>query len=150
MRKPRGGPPGLPQDYDLRESLCCSAEGCRKRVLPPSLRFFGRRVYLGPVFVVVSAMIGGISERRAAALRNLVGVSTRALARWRTWWRRDFPQSEAWRSRRARFVPPVDSSSLPGSLLERFGGAEEQECAMAALRFLIPATLPGGRFLMEL
>ena len=74
-RKPRGGPPELPPEYALRDSLCCSAEGCRKRVLPSSLRFFGRRVYLGPVFVLISAMINGISDRRAAVLRDLVGVS---------------------------------------------------------------------------
>ena len=147
VRKPRGGPPGLPPDYDLRESLCCSAEGCRKRVLPPSLRFFGRRVYLGPVFVLASAMIGGISERRTAALGELLGVSTRTLARWRSWWHRDFPQSDFWRLKRARFAPPVDGSCMPGSLLERFGEVGSRLCAMAALRFL--ASLTGSSCPME-
>ena len=139
-RKPRGGPLGLPPDYERRESLCCSAEGCRKRVLPPSLRFFGRRVYLGPVFVLVSAMIHGITEKRAAALRDLVGVSKRTLERWRRWWLYEFPQSGFWRAARARFASPLEPSSLPASLLQRFGQPGSCESAVAALKFLAPLT----------
>ena len=143
-RKPRGGPPGLPPEYDRRQSLCCSAEGCRKRVLPPSLRFFGRRVYLGPVFVLTSAMIHGISEKRAAALWDLVGVSKRTLERWRTWWRAVFPGSDFWRAARARFASPVDPCYLPASLLERFGQSGICDCAMEALKFLAPLTAGSG------
>jgi hypothetical protein len=139
-RKPRGAPLGLPPDYELRESLCCSREGCRKRLLPPSLRFFGRRVYLGPVFVLVSAMVHGITEKRAAALRDLVGVSRRTLERWRKWWRDAFAQSEFWRAARGRFAVPVAASLLPDSLVERFGAVGSGDCAMAALRFLKPLT----------
>lgn len=144
QRKPRGVPAGLPPDYERRESLCCSAEGCRKRVLPPSLRFFGRRVYLGPVFVLVSAMIGGITEKRAAALRELVGASVRTLSRWRRWWRDAFAHTVLWRAARARFLPPVDQGRLPASLLERFGEPGSPECALAALKFLSPVTAGSG------
>lgn len=143
-RKPRGSPPGLPAEYDRRESLCCSAEGCRKRVLPPSLRFFGRRVYLGPVFVLASAMIHGITEKRAAALRDLVGVSKRTLERWRIWWRDVLPQSGFWRAARGRFGSPVAPSYLPGSLLECFGQPGGGDCAIAALKFLAPLTAGSG------
>ncbi len=143
-RHPRGGPPDLPADYDLRDSLCCSAEGCRKRVLPPSLRFFGRRAYLGPVFVLVCAMIHGISDRRAATLRELVGVSKRTLARWRTWWQEVFPQSGFWQAARARFSPPVDPSCLPASLVQRFGHPGLSEGGLGALKFLAPLTAGSG------
>ena len=143
-RKPRGAPAGLPAEHERRESLCCSAEGCRKRVTPPSLRFFGRRVYLGPVFVLVSAMIHGISERRAAEFRDLVGVSVRTLRRWRTWWRQAFPNSGFWKTARARFGSPVDPFRLPASLLERFGQSGEVECALGALKFLAPLTAGSG------
>jgi hypothetical protein len=139
-RKPRGAPPDLPPEYDRRESFCCSAEGCRKRVRPPSLRFFGRRVYLGPAFLLASAMIHGITEKRAAALRDLLGVSKRTLERWRAWWREVFPQSGFWRSARGRFVPPVVLSSLPASLLERFGQNGDSNTAFMALKFLSPLT----------
>jgi len=52
VRKPRGVPWGLPEGFCIRESFCCSREGCRRRLTPPSLRFLGRRVYLGAVVVV--------------------------------------------------------------------------------------------------
>jgi hypothetical protein len=141
-RKPRGGPPGLSPGYERRESLCCSADGCRKRVLPQSLRYFGRRLYLGPVFVLISAMIHGITEKKAAALQDLVGVSRRTLERWRAWWRHTFPQSGFWRAARGRFATPADPSCLPASLLGRLGQDGSPECAIAALRFLAP--LSGG------
>jgi len=77
-RKPRGGPFGLPEGFCVRESFCCCREGCRRRVTPPSLRFLGRRVYLAAVVVLVSAMVQGITEKRAAAMQELVGVSRRS------------------------------------------------------------------------
>jgi hypothetical protein len=143
-RKPRGGPPDLPPDYDRRDSLCCAAHGCRKRVLPPSLRFFGRRVYLGPVFVLVSVMVHGITAKRAAALRALVGVSVRTLARWRVWWRQVFPQTRFWHAARARFAPPVAEPGLPASLVERFAQGGDADRAVAVLRFLAPVTARPG------
>ena len=49
-RKPRGGLIAQAGEASvLRFSLCCEKEGCRKRATPPSLRFLGRRVYLGAV-----------------------------------------------------------------------------------------------------
>jgi hypothetical protein len=47
MRKPRGGPPDLREAFEVRFSLCCGHEGCRRRVLPPSVRFWDRKVYCG-------------------------------------------------------------------------------------------------------
>ena len=137
-RKPRGAPAGLPAAYDRRESLCCCADGCRRRVLPPSLRFFGRRVYLGPVFVLVSAMISGITEKRAAELYELVGVTIRTLARWREWWRKTFPRTVFWQGSRARFMPPADEWLLPASLLECFRQPTESGLLLAVLKFLAP------------
>lgn len=45
-RKPRGAlvaPAG--EAFARRFSLCCARESCRKRAMPPSVRFLGRRVY---------------------------------------------------------------------------------------------------------
>src|SRR5271157_4368665 len=56
-RKPRGAliaPAG--EAFVRRFSLCCGREGCRKRATPPSLRFLGRRVYLGAVVLVASML----------------------------------------------------------------------------------------------
>jgi hypothetical protein len=143
-RKPRGGLPAeLRRQYCWRESLCCAREGCRKRTTPASLRFLGRRVYAGAVVVLVSAITGGVTERRAARMEALVGVSMRTLQRWRAWWVRTFPKTAFWKGTRALLMPPVDERHLPASLLERFGepwvdGLE------ACLRFLAPITTSGG------
>lgn len=122
-RKPRGGPPAeLSEEYSWRESLCCAREGCRRRTTPPSLRFLGRRVYLAAVVVLVSAMTGGVTFKRAAAMRELVGVSIRTLQRWRAWWLGTFPRTAFWRGAKARFTPSVDERRLPAAMLERFAG----------------------------
>ena len=46
-RKPRGGPGDLGREYECRLSFCCAVDGCRQRATPASVRFLGRRVYLG-------------------------------------------------------------------------------------------------------
>jgi hypothetical protein len=140
-RKPRGGVPlELREEYRWRESLCCEREGCRRRTTPESLRFLGRRVYLGVLVVLVSAMTGGVTERRAAAMRALVGVSVRALQRWRAWWLVTFPEEVFWREARGRLASPVDEARLPASLLERFPGEGAGDGLVACLRFLAPIT----------
>jgi hypothetical protein len=137
-RKPRGGPADLPDEYDRRESFCCAEEGCRRRITPPSLRFLGRRVYLGAVVVLVSAMVQGVTAKRAAAIRELVGVDRRTLGRWQEWWQESFPRTRLWKAVRARFVPPVEVSKLPASLLERFGEPTKPGPLLAVLRLLAP------------
>jgi len=83
-RKPRGGPAGLGAEHRRRFSLCCAADGCRKRETPGSLRFLGRKVFLGAMVVLISAMRSGLNPARMRRLKDLVGVSRRhgaALAR---------------------------------------------------------------------
>lgn len=135
-RKPRGGPFDL-EGYDWRCSFCCDREGCRRRVTPPSLRFLGRRVYLGAVVVLVTAMLHGVTGRRAAKLRELVGVDRRTLERWRSWWREAFSSTLLWRDAKARFMPPVTEAELPASLLERFSAGGRGQL-MSMLKLLLP------------
>lgn len=143
QRKPRGGPAGLGDDHDVRFSLCCAREGCRKRLTPPSLRFLGRKVYLGAVVVLVSAMGHGATPVRMRKLREHLGVSRRTVERWRRWWRETFAESAFWRTARTALVPPVAADLLPASLLERFeGGAEAR--LLGLLRFLGPITGGAG------
>lgn len=138
-RKPRGGPSDGPSGYDRRLSLCCAREGCRKRATPPSVRFLGRRVYLGAVVVLVSALQNGPTPKRLTQLRKLLGVSRRTVARWRRWWLEDFVQTRCWRSGRARVMPPVNETKLPGTLLERFAG-ELFDRVVGMLHYLTPLT----------
>lgn len=80
-RKPRGGPGGLSAQYEQRLSYCCAEDGCRKRRTPPSVRFLGRKVYLGAVVVLVSALRQGPSPMRVRVLQQLFGVGERTLRR---------------------------------------------------------------------
>jgi hypothetical protein len=143
-RKPRGGPADLGPAYDRRHSFCCDREGCRRRATPASLRFLGRRVYLGVVVVLVSIMAHGLLPARLAKLREALGgsLSVRTLKRWRTWWGEVFPRSLFWTQARGRFAPPVDLARMPAALLHRFRGPTLAVRVRLLLAFLAP--LPGG------
>lgn len=141
-RKPRL-PGEFPEEvgdaYESRFSFCCDRDGCRRRATPPSVRFLGRRVYLGAAVVLVTAMVSGITPRRTAQLGRVLGVARRTLERWRDWWRETFLESGFWKQARGRFSPPVDAAGIPAALLERFVGSGE-EAVLALLRFLAPMT----------
>ncbi len=139
-RQPRGGPKSLSKEWRLRFSFCCASEGCRKRSTPASVRFLGRRVYLGAVVVLLSAMTLGVTSKRASKLRELVGVSGRTLERWRIWWQKTFPASQVWKEVKARFVPAIETSQLPGSLLDRFAMQGDAGGVVAVLELLAPLT----------
>ena len=135
-RKPRSGV-ALPAEYDIRFSFCCAEEGCRKRVTPASLRFLGRRVYLGLIVVLAAVLRHGASPTRVGRLRELVGVSRRTVERWCRWWRSEFVETPFWRLAQGRFAEPVANEELPRSLVERFGGDDERKL-VGVLRFLGP------------
>lgn len=154
-RKPRGGNIAeAGEAFRLRHSLCCGREGCRKRALPPSLRFLGRRVYLEAVVLLASALATALETLPLAS--EVTGVPTRTLHRWHTWWTTGFPSSVVWTQLRARFVPPPPAESeLPRSLLERAQavlatGASVSEVLQLAARWLSPVTTQsvpdGSRF----
>lgn len=139
VRKPRGVP-SLPPEHDVRLSLCCAREGCRRRVTPASLRFLGRRVYVATVVVIVSVLRHGPSPTRVRRLQELVGVSRRTVERWCRWWRTAFARSAFWHGVSGRFMPAVAAAELPASLLERFRGENEATRVMALLRLVGPIT----------
>lgn len=142
-RKPRGATCELPEGYEWRLSFCCASEGCRRRHTPPSIRFLGRRVYLGAVVVLATAMQQGVTPVRARRLKELLGVGLLTLARWREWWRTTFAESAFWKEMRARFAPPPDANGFPVALLERFG-SEEGGRLLALLRFMGPLSTSSG------
>lgn len=132
-RKPRGGPPNLPASYGSRASYCCAVDGCRARATPPSVRFLARRVYLGAVVVLASALQHGVSAFRVRQLTELFGASRQTLLRWRSWWLEAFPSSRFWLSLRGRLMPAVDETTLPRSLIERFEPGRVDGGALAGL-----------------
>jgi len=137
-RKPRGLPAGVAPGpaHRIRFSFCCSADGCRRRHTPPSVRFLGPKVYLGVMVALLTAMRQGPTPRSARSLRSVFGADRRTLARWRVWWQTLFPKTGFWQRMRARFMPPVDQDGLPEALVSRFRGDTLLDRVVRVLKFL--------------
>lgn len=142
-RKPRGAD-GLGDDYDRRASFCCAMDGCRRRCTPPSVRFLGRKVYLGAVVVLASALARGPTKTSVTKLSALLGITRRTLARWCQWWSTMFATSRFWESLRGRFVPAVDVTMLPASVLARITAIGDEPAVVALLRLVSPITTTPG------
>lgn len=138
-RKPRGPGPA----WEKRHSLCCCQDGCRKRKTPPSVRFLGRKVYLGVVVVLVSAMMHGASESRLKRLQQMLPIDRRTLKSWRQWWAETFVQSAFWKAMRGRFRRPIDPEQMPLGLVEAFD-AHQVEGLVKLMKFLSPITTKSG------
>jgi hypothetical protein len=144
-RSPRGGPDGLPEEYKYRFSFCCDRDGCRKRMTPPSVRFLGRKVYLGAVVILISAMRQGPTPRRVRELSRLFDVDGTTIARWQAFWRDHVSRTPFWKVARGRLVPVVEIVDLPRSLLEAFLRTDNPHQGWARLlQFLSPITIRGA------
>jgi hypothetical protein len=148
-RKPRGGLLAIAGEaFSRRFNLCCGRDGCRLRAMPPSVRFLGRRVYLGAVVIVAAAVVL-VAASGAAATRS-TGVPARTTRRWLRWWRGPFTASAPFLQLSARLVPAPERQRLPLSLLDRL--ADVRPAAVAKLlAWLAPVTTTscpdGSRFL---
>jgi hypothetical protein len=115
-RKPRGGAVAAAAEaFRRRFSLCCGREGCRRRSMPPSVRFLGRRVYVGAVVIV--ATVVALAMATASSARRATGIPARTLRRWLRWWRGPFVATPVFVDVAAR-VPGVDRRRVPASILE--------------------------------
>lgn len=141
-RKPRGGPPCPDPEFSLRLSFCCDVDGCRCRCTPPSVRFLGRKVYLGVVVLLITAMRQGPTPKGYAELRDRFGADRRTIARWQAWWKKTFPATRFWKVAKARFARLPSPAKFPQTLILLFR-AESGERMAALLRFLSP--LGGSR-----
>ena len=141
-RKPRGGQiAAAAEGWVRRFSLCCGSEGCRRRATPPSVRFLGRRVYVGAV-VILAAAVALTTMATSAAVRA-TGVPSRTLRRWLRWWRGPWATSRPFVELSARMIPPPERRWLPVSLLERFG-ADRPAAVFKLLSWLAPITTTSG------
>jgi hypothetical protein len=134
-RKPRGAPRAVRGAKVRRASFCCAR--CRQRRTPMSVRFLGRRVYLGAVVVLATALANGFNGRRLIDLGAKLEVPARTLLRWRQWWLGEFVATPLWSAARGRLMPPVAEEQLPASLLGRFDGDDGQRLVLA-LRLVAP------------
>ena len=118
-RKPRGCPRPFREAFSWRRSFCC--QRCRRRHTPPSVRFLGRRVYLG-LIVVLASVRGHGHDASAAVIAQVLQIPVRTLHRWQAWWHQRLSATPFWRRVRGDFMPPVEMGSAPASLLARFAG----------------------------
>ena len=92
--------------------------------MPPSVRFWGRRVYWAPVlFIVVALRQGRNPDRTLEQLKGIFGVWRSTINRWKHYFRELFPQSLAYRRMAGHLIPPILSRHLPKALLDRFESA---------------------------
>jgi len=136
-RKPRGELGKAADGYQQRISLCCRAEGCRRRATPPSVRFLGRKVYVGALVVIASVIGRGAVLVGRGRAREVRGVPVRTVRRWLMWWQVTFALLSFWSEARALFTAPIAIELLPTSLLESFGG---DDALRRALVFISPIT----------
>lgn len=133
-RKPRGVPEAVEDAFSQRLSTCCGQ--CRRRRMPTSVRFLGRRVYAG--IIVVLAAMGAIVSTTAVG---------KTLRRWVAWWTDTLPRTSFWVRLQGRLIPAVDMWRLPASLLERLEaepGKQTEEGLVRMLLVLRPLTTRTG------
>ncbi len=120
-RKPRGGPNDLADEYLIRFSLCCGREKCRRRRIPPSCRFNGRRVYWhGVMLLVMTFREGRSAGKTAEKFQKLFGITRNTIARWIAWYQEVFPSTATWRRIRGLVNPGVRNDNLPVDLVNHF------------------------------
>ncbi len=141
-RQPRGELCDLPEKYRIRFSFCCGHKDCRRRTMPPSCRFMGRKVYWWVAIVLAQALQhkrpanqrhqkaiapSEISPRlnrpvneRLNTAKDLPGISRQTLKRWSDFFRNIFPKSPLWQRLRGRVSPLVRNTDALSGLLNYF------------------------------
>ena len=136
-RKPKACPEEVLADFRSRWSFCCNL--CRKRSTPMSVRFLGRRVYVALAVVVLAVKRNKINAATTQA-GEAQGVPERTIARWRQWWLQLFCATALWQAQCGRFMPSVEITELPQSLMARFTGTAH-EAMGHLLKFLSPLSV---------
>jgi hypothetical protein len=99
------------------------------------------------VVVLASALLCAAMAakgRRAASkeVRRETEIPTRTLHRWSTFWQGEFPRSPLFEEQRGHFMPPLETASLPASLMARLwqAGRSDKEVLVRTLCFVSPLT----------
>ena len=119
MRQPRGGPAGLPDESCLRRSLCWGRDGCRRRNMPESCLFMGRRVYWRCVVLIATSLMQRRAESQSIGeLSRLLGISRKVIMRWFEYFTEVFGSSSEWLRIRGFLPASVSNDGLPANFLE--------------------------------
>ena len=143
-RKPRGELCKVADEDMIRFSLCCRNPNCRRRTMPPSCRFFGRKVYWGCVILVVMALRQNRPNGQSAVrIQKMLGVSHHTISRWIRYFRDEFPSSGQWKRLRGKVVGTIKDSQLPSNLLRHFADEcrSEEKGMVKCLWFLASGLL---------
>lgn len=136
-RKPRGIRSALDESHQSRLSFCCSQDGCRRRHTPASVRFRGRKLSLGVIVVLITALNHGLTEPRRRQLIEELAGPLQTLWRWR---REQFVATRCWRALAGQFIPPIHADTLPDGVLERLSGSRLSERLVQLLVVICPVT----------
>lgn len=121
--------------FESRIGLCCGR--CRRRVLPPTVRFFGRSSYafVAALVAVATTLASGI-----ALGARLVGAAWATVSRWIRFLQCDLAYRGEWQAARGRLPAVLPLEQSPLSLVEVFGSVESDDAWLSALRWLSPIT----------
>ncbi len=120
QRQPRGGPP-LADELSIRFSLCCSNEKCRRRTLPKSTIFMGRRVYFGAAILIITTLNQNMPQEYSKNLLvQLFEVNRKTINNWLAYFREIFPKTEIWKTVRGLIGCEVENQNLPESLVKHY------------------------------
>jgi hypothetical protein len=138
-RSPLALPVSCREYYDRRRSLCCG--DCRKRVTPPSVRFFGRLRFPAAIMFLISVFMSSASRRRYHQVKHYFGIniSLRTWVRWRRWWQECFIGTSFWKQAKAQLPAKALVGLFPRQLILIYPGRLNERLGMA-LQFLAPLT----------
>jgi hypothetical protein len=137
FRKPRGEPDGVDEKCFIRFSLCCGKEGCRHRIMPPSCRFIGQKVYW---YIVILVIISDLQNEKINIFKmsKLFNISRNTIARWVNFFQDIFPSSSQWQSIRGRVSALITNTGLPSGLVNYFVNFKStvEDSLISCLKFL--------------
>ena len=116
-RSPIGYFLDLPEEYLIRQGLCCGH--CRSRTLPPSCLFMGRKCAFRCA-VLIFLTLRHNREKPMVELCEILDIDVRTFRRWVVQFRDEFPTSDVWQRLRGFVSPEVRDDQLPGSLVLHF------------------------------
>lgn len=117
----------------MRFSLCCREEGCRKRMLPKSVLFDGRRVYIRVVILMTIALCQ--QRPRGKTMRQLqseTGADFKTIRRWQAEYRQEFELGR-YRLLRGRFCQGLERGAEVAELFSYFDTENDSESGVMRL-----------------
>ena len=118
-RKPAGAGCTLDESLNERQGLCCGSRECRRRTLPPSSLFLGRKVTYRCA-ILVFLLLRHNRDKPMRELSAMLDVDIRTFRRWIAEFRDEYPVSEAWQKLRGFVECRIRNDQLPGALLNFF------------------------------